>query len=179
MTANHLKTTIPIVMSAWSDEKRNPLQERSLCPLPIVALVEFIQIQSPRIYDGGKKLGGGDQHVNWYHHHFPRGVVCFQIPYAGRPEGALLDPLYESIEGATIYFTRWELNAPDIPLHCPNCAEGILRHVRINVSRSVHSLRRGNYLENWHDKTSSRQNSSSSMFPYYYMFAYYYILIKA
>ena len=144
MKADHFKTAIPIVMSAWSDEKRNSLQETSLCPLPIVALVEFIQIQGPKIHDdtvnGGKKLAGGDQRVNWYHHHFPRGVICFKIPYAGRPEGALPDPLYESIEGVTINFTRRELNAPNIPLHCPNCAEGILRHVRANVSRSAGSV---------------------------------------
>ena len=139
------------------------MQETSLCPLPIVALVKFIQIQCPKIYDGGKRLASGDQRVNWYHHHFPRGVICFKILYAGRPEGALPDLLYESIEGNSMLLiflctVRIALKASSdtyVPTY---------RGVQVLFCETcVHSLRRGNHLENWHDLCLPTMQGDSSV----------------
>jgi len=48
----------------------------------------------------------------------------------------LPDPLYESIHGTTIYWTCWELNAPDLTLMCHECNEGILKHTRARIDKS-------------------------------------------
>ena len=136
---------IPIVIGdSWGVEKREALQELSLCPLPVVAVIEYIQSQCPCVL-GKQKLSGGDGGqacLDWYGKHFPRGVVSFKLPLASRQPGKLPDPLYESIQqGTTIYWTRWELNAPDLTLSCHECKEGILKHTRAHLSKTASSVK--------------------------------------
>ena len=138
MTARLLKQVIPIILASFSNATLEELSAmKTKVPLPIGAFLQYLQLQLPRVYtskDKQKKLGGGDKSVAWYQVHFPRGKICFTIPIGGRVWHETPGPMYESIQGTTIYLTRWDLNAPDIIIQCYSCNKGILEHTRSQVS---------------------------------------------
>jgi len=78
MTADHLKSITPVIFCSWGTDKKQDLEETSKCPLALVALLEFMQLQCPHLCadkgNGGQKLGGGEDRVKWCKNHFPRGV---------------------------------------------------------------------------------------------------------
>jgi hypothetical protein len=140
MTANLLKRAIPAEMATWSEEKREQIESKYKKTAYIVALMEYIVSQLPSTYSDGTKLGGGERRVQWYKKAFPRGVITFTVPSAGREKNKLPDPMYESIEGTKIHLTRWDLNAPDYAIPCLECKDGLLKKVRFHTGKLMSAM---------------------------------------
>jgi hypothetical protein len=145
LNANNLKGAICAWMADWSEEKKVELQSRARGrPLPLVALVEYLHNNCPHVYPdkekGGYKLAGGEERLLWFDHYFPEGVCCFTVPVSGRQPNEAPDPLYESIQGTTIYLTRWELLLRGKPIHCVACSNGILQHVNPETTRIAEAM---------------------------------------
>ena len=119
MTASLLTKVLPLVIESWGAIKEEERYKAAKCPLPILALLEYIQMQLPFVYEdkekkGARRLGGGDKRIEWYKNHFPCGSIMWTVPIGGREVDAPPNPLYESIQGTPIFITRWELNVPDL-----------------------------------------------------------------
>jgi hypothetical protein len=85
MTANLLKRAIPAEMAAWSEEKREQIENKYKKTASIVALVEYIILQLPSTYCDGTKLGGRGRRVKWYKKAFTfdmLGSKCSQLCYS-------------------------------------------------------------------------------------------------
>ena len=86
VTAELLRKAIPIIMDSWKESDRKALEETMKVPLPIAAIVQYFRMQFPRLYTdketGLLKMGG--DYVDWFKKQFPRGVISFQVPAAGR-----------------------------------------------------------------------------------------------
>jgi hypothetical protein len=145
MTVSVLKKVIPLVIESWGLMKRDERYRAGKCPLPILALLEYIQMQLPFVFEdkenkGAKRLGGGDKRIDWYKKHFPCGRIMWSVPIGGRELGAPPDPLYESIQGTPIFITRWELNVPDLVMSCTECTTGILLNTKFRSSKIASSV---------------------------------------
>ena len=71
--------------------------------------------------------------------------------------------MYESIQGTTIYLTRWDLNAPDIIIQCYSCNKGILEHTRSQVSTQATPIFNLCGRSSWEFGTSYKCNNCSDV----------------
>jgi hypothetical protein len=143
MNSDVLKGAITTIMDGWTATKRASLHDSGKTPLAIVALAEFIHCQCPHIYrnqDGSRCLKGGNDRIVWFDKHFPRGVTSFTVPLCGRVEGSLPNAMYESIQGSTIYITRWDLMLRGSPLKCVECDDGLLFQNSIDTTKMASIL---------------------------------------
>jgi hypothetical protein len=147
MTPSLLKEVLPLVVESWGPTKHEERYRAAKCPLPILALLEYIQMQLPFVYEdkenmGKKRLGGGDKRIKWYKKHFPCGCIMWTVPIGGRELGGPPNPLYESIQGTPIFITRWELNVPNLVMSCPEseCTRGILLSTKFRSAKIASSV---------------------------------------
>ena len=129
MDSDLLQTVIPIIIKGWDILKRNDLEKSGKVPLAIVALLDYLQMQLPKVYKDGntRRLVGADR-IKWYQKHFLRGSISYTVPKSGRAKDKAPNPHYESLAGHTIHLTRWDLNFPELQLKCCNCSSGKLEH---------------------------------------------------
>jgi hypothetical protein len=146
MTPSLLKKVLPLVIESWGRIKEEERHKAAKCPIPILALLEHIQMQLPFVYDdkekkGTRRLGGGDKRIEWYKNHFPPGSIKWTVPVGGRDLlNAPPNPLYESIQGTPIFITRWELNVPELVMTCAECTKGVLLNTRFRSTTIASSV---------------------------------------
>jgi hypothetical protein len=57
------------------------------------------------------------------------------VPLCGRVDDSVPNALYESIQGSTIYITRWDLMLQGTPLKCVERDDGLLNHISIDTTK--------------------------------------------
>jgi hypothetical protein len=134
-----------LVIESWGPIKVEERYKAAKCPLPILALLEYIQMQLPPfVYEdkeknGARRLGGG-KIIEWCKKPFLSGSIMWTVPIGGRQLDAPPKPLYESIQGTPIFIMRWELNVPDLVMGCVECTEGILWNSKFCSSKIASSV---------------------------------------
>jgi hypothetical protein len=108
LTVSLLTKVLTLVIESWEPIKAEEQYKSTQCPLPLLSLLEYIQMQPLFVYKdkemkGARQLGSGGKIMEWYKKHFTCGSITWTVPILGRQLDAPPNPLYESIQGTPLF----------------------------------------------------------------------------
>jgi hypothetical protein len=141
-TAESLQLAVAQFMAEQSTS--SSLDHIQHIPAPILGVFRYMHLKCPVLSkETGKALQGSKAFVNlkkieWWYANFPEGTISLKIPNACRTDMQLPDPNYHSVEGAELFFARWEFAAPKLKIPCPkhDCVGSELVAGRIDLSKA-------------------------------------------